>query len=297
MVTHAMALELPVLLALLLLGAFAAGFAGSLLGLGGGVFLIPFLTLPPMNVEVHTAIGASIVAVVATSTSAASHYVGEHLTNLRLAMFLEVATTLGAVSGAFVATLLGVQELTLAFAAALAYAAAYMALRSEDTARERAGATVGAGADGSGGLNLGGIYVDPEDGATYRYRVRRPAFGFGVSSFAGMVSGLLGIGGGIIKVPAMTSVMKVPMKVAVATSNFMIGVTAAASAFIYYGRGYVDPTISTVVVLGVFAGATLGSKTLARIRSRTLRVAFIPVLLAVSLLMVLRGVGIIAAGA
>ncbi len=292
-----MTLDFPVFLTLLFVGAFSAGFAGSLLGLGGGVFLIPFLTLPPMNVEVHTAIGASIVAVVATSTSAASHYVGEHLTNLRLAMFLEVATTLGAVSGALVAALLGVQELAIAFAAALAYAAAYMGLRREETARERADATVGASGEAPSRLRLAGVYVDPEDGATYRYRVRRPALGFGVSSFAGMVSGLLGIGGGIIKVPAMNTAMKVPMKVAVATSNFMIGVTAAASAFIYYGRGYVDPTISTIVVLGVFGGATLGSQALARVSSRTLRLAFVPVLLAVAVLMVLRGLGIIAAGA
>ncbi len=290
-----MALDLPILLGLLFLGAFLAGIAGSVLGLGGGVFLIPFLTLA-LGVDIHTAIGASIVAVVATSTSAASHYVREHLTNLRLAMFLEVATTLGAVSGAFVATLLGVRELALIFAVVLVYAAGYMALRHRDTARERADATVGAANPPPRGLNLGGVYVDPEDGATYRYRVRRPAFGFGISSFAGMVSGLLGIGGGIIKVPAMNSAMRVPMKVAVATSNFMIGVTASASAFIYYGKGYVDPTISTPVILGVFLGASLGTPLLGRVTSRTLRLAFVPVLLVVAVLMLLRGLGLIAPG-
>ncbi len=266
------------------------------MGLGGGVFLIPFLTFPPMNVEVHTAIGASIVAVVATSTSAASYYVRQHLTNLRLAMFLEVATTLGAVSGAFVATLLGVQELAFIFGVTLVYAAIYMTFRRQDTARERAEATIGAAEQPASGLKMDAVYVDPEDGAAYRYRVRRPALGFGISSFAGVVSGLLGIGGGIIKVPAMNSVMKIPMKVAVATSNFMIGVTAAASAFIFYGRGYVDPTVATPVILGVFVGANLGSKTLAKVSSRTLKIAFVPVLLAVAVLMVLRGLGFIAPG-
>ncbi len=280
--------------AVLLIGVFLAGFAGSLLGLGGGVFLIPLMTLPPLSLDLHTAIGASIVAVVATSASAVSRYLQEHLTNLRLALYLEVATTPGAVGGALLATTLRAGVLSLIFAAALGYAATYILLHPKETARERAQA--GAAASVASGLGLQGVYVDLEDGATYRYRVRRPAVGFAISGVAGVASGLLGIGGGVIKVPAMYSVMKVPMKVAVATSNFMVGVTAAASAFIYLGRGYIDPILSAVVIAGVFLGAKVGSRVFDEIRSRALRVILAPILLGAALLMVLKGLGILPGG-
>src|SRR2546426_1162174 len=176
-------------LLLLAVAAFLAGLAGSYLGIGGGVFLIPFMTLA-LGIDIKVAIATSLIGVIATSSGAASVYVRDHLTNLRLAMFLEVATTLGASAG------------------------------------------------------------------------------------AGVFSGLLGVGGGFIKVPAMNMLMRVPMKAAVATSNFMIGVTAAASAFIYYSQGLVNPGLAAMVIIGVFSGTNLGTRLLVRSKAADVRFLF-----------------------
>src|SRR5213083_3426663 len=265
---------LPLLEELLLLAiaAFLAGLAGSYLGIGGGVFLIPFMTLA-LSIDIKVAIATSLIGVIATSSGAASVYVRDHLTNLRLAMFLEVGTTLGAIAGAVVGILVPNVYLFLTFGVVVLYAAAAM-VRVAETAKDRAY---------RGGeeerplvkrLSLSSVYFDQEDQGVYRYRVYRPGAGFGASAAAGVFSGLLGVGGGFIKVPAMNVLMRVPMKAAVATSNFMIGVTAAASAFIYYSRGLVDPQLAAMVIIGVFSGTYLGARLLEHAKSSNVRFAF-----------------------
>src|SRR3989454_4279978 len=213
-------------LLLLALAAFFAGLGGSYLGIGGGVFLVPFMTLV-LAVDIKPPTAPSLIGVIATSSGAASVYVRDHLTNLRLAMFLEVATTIGAITGALVALLVPAVFLYVTFGAVVLYAAATM-VRVRETAKERSY---------RGGeepplvkrLSLSSVYFDQEDQAVYRYRVDRPGAGFGVSAAAGPFSRPLWVGGGVIQVPAMNILMRVPMKAAVATSNFMIGVHAAAS--------------------------------------------------------------------
>ena len=285
-----MPLGLFELVVLILGAAFLAGLAGSVLGIGGGIFLVPYLTLMPfLRLPLQEAIATSLIAVIATSSGAASVYVRDRLTNLRLGIFLEVATTFGAIVGAFVVVFVPSQVLEVAFGLVVLYASVYM-IRTREGARERA-----AIAPEQGGiverLRLSGFYFDPEDQAVYRYRVVRPAAGFGVSALAGGISGLLGVGGGFIKVPAMNVLMRVPMKVAVATSNFMIGVTAAASAFIYYSRGFVDPSVAAMVIVGVFLGTSFGTRLLVRAPARAVRFAFAALLVAVAVAFIGSGVG------
>src|SRR5436309_11173380 len=258
-------------LLLLAVAAFLAGLAGSYLGIGGGIFLIPFMTLA-LGIDIKVAIATSLIGVIATSCGAASVYVRDHLTNLRLAMFLEVATTLGAIVGAVVGLLLPGPYLFGVFAAVVVYAAAAMA-RTRETAKDRA-YQAGEESPLASRLALGSVYFDQEDQGVYRYRVERPVAGFGISATAGLFSGLLGVGGGFIKVPAMNMLMRVPMKAAVATSNFMIGVTAAASAFIYYSQGLVDPGLAAMVIIGVFSGTNLGARLLEHAKSSNVRFAF-----------------------
>src|SRR5881396_2508489 len=278
---------LPLLEELLLLAiaAFLAGLAGSYLGIGGGVFLIPFMTLA-LGMPIKVAIAVSLIGVIATSSGAASVYVRDHLTNLRLAMFLEVGTTFGAIAGAVVGILVPNVYLFLTFGVVVLYAAASM-VRVAETEKERAY---------RGGeeerplvkrLNLSSVYFDQEDQGVYRYRVERPGAGFGASAAAGVFSGLLGVGGGFIKVPAMNILMRVPMKAAVATSNFMIGVTAAASAFIYYSQGLVNPGLAAMVIIGVFTGTNLGTRLLEHSKASNVRFAFAVFLAAMGLAMLL----------
>jgi uncharacterized membrane protein YfcA len=254
----------------------AAGLVGSILGLGGGIIVVPTLTLL-LGVNIRFAIGASIVSVIATSTGAAAAYVREHLTNLRLGMLLEVATTAGALGGAYVAGAIPGHWLQRIFGILLAYVAVMMFLqpakRSHSTARPDAIAD---------GLRLHSSYFDVQQQAQVTYRVGRTWLGLLVSWLAGAISGMLGVGGGILKVPVMALGMNVPMKAATATSNFMIGVTAAASAGIYFLRGEVDPFIAAPVVLGITVGATTGSRLLGRLRTASVRRAFVVVLIIVS---------------
>jgi len=259
------------ILLILAIAAFLAGLGGSYLGVGGGVFLIPFMTLA-LSVNIKVAIATSLIGVIATSSGAASVYVRDHLTNLRLAMFLEVATTLGAIVGALVGLRVPDFYLYIVFGVVVLYAAATMA-RIRETAKERA-YQAGEESPLTKRLKLSSVYFDQEDQGVYRYRVERPVAGFGVSAAAGLFSGLLGVGGGFIKVPAMNVLMRVPMKAAVATSNFMIGVTAAASAFIYYSQGLVDPGLAAMVIIGVFSGTNLGTRLLAHAKSSNVRFLF-----------------------
>ena len=216
-------------------------------------------------------------------------YVRDHLTNLRLAMFLEVATTLGAIAGALVGLIVDPVYLYVAFAFVVLYAAATM-LRIHETAKDRA-YQPGEESPLVRRLGLSSVYFDQEDQGVYRYRVDRPGAGFGVSAAAGVFSGLLGVGGGFIKVPAMNVLMRVPMKAAVATSNFMIGVTAAASAFIYYSQGYVDPRFAAMVIIGVFSGTNLGTRLLARSKASNVRFVFAVLLGIIGIAMAARALG------
>jgi uncharacterized protein len=263
--------------------SFGAGFLGALLGLGGGMIVIPALTLL-LNIDIRLAIGASIISVIATSSGAAAAYVRDRLANLRVAMFLELGTTAGAITGAYIAGLIHPRWLYILFGLILGYSAVAM-IRGRHGARKhhRPGAL-------SRGLKLGSSYFDDAAGEEIAYEPVRPGLGLGLMYIAGAVSGLLGIGSGALKVPAMDLAMELPIKVSTATSNFMIGVTAAASAGLYFARGQIDPFIAAPVAFGVLAGAFAGSKTLGRIGNRAVRLLFVAVLIFIAAQMLYRGV-------
>jgi hypothetical protein len=273
----------PLEFALTLLGiSVAAGFFGSLVGLGGGIVVVPVLTLL-YHVDIRYAIGASIVSVIATSSGAAAAYVRERLTNLRVAMLLELGTTTGAITGAYLAGILALRWLFLVFGLVLAASAVAMIYRI----RQSPGPPVrDPWADR---LQLHGSYFDPSRRTAVPYRVARTRLGLALMYLAGILSGLLGIGSGILKVLAMDLAMRIPIKVSTATSNFMIGVTAAASAGVYFSRGDIDPFIAAPVAAGVVLGATIGSRVMPRTDSKLLRLIFVLVLLFVAGQMILRG--------
>jgi uncharacterized membrane protein YfcA len=260
----------------------AAGFLGSLAGLGGGIVVVPALTLL-YGIDIRYAIGASIVSVIATSSGAAAAYVREGMTNLRVAMLLEVGTTTGAITGAFLAGVLHGHWLYLIFGLVLAASAVAMLRQIGDSTRP---VPPDAWADR---LRLHGSYFDLLAQAEVPYRVTHSRLGLALMYIAGAISGLLGIGSGVLKVLAMDLAMRIPIKVSSATSNFMIGVTAAASAGVYFVRGDIDPFIAAPVALGVVLGATAGSRVLPKIDNRLLRIVFIVVLLAVSAQMIWKG--------
>jgi uncharacterized protein len=260
-----------------------AGVLGSLLGLGGGIIVVPALTLL-LGIDIRFAVGASIVSVIATSSGAAAAYVRERMTNLRVAMLLELATTAGAISGAYLAGVVGGRWLYLVFGVVMAISALEMLRSSHET--DLSGTPADALADR---LRLHGRYFDAARGQEVAYRVARVRLGLGLMYVAGVVSGLLGIGSGVLKVPAMDLAMRLPIKVSTATSNFMIGVTAAASAGVYFVRGDIDPFVAAPVAMGVLVGATVGSWLLGRLESRLIRIVFVVVLSWVSLEMLLKG--------
>jgi hypothetical protein len=253
-----------------------AGVLGSLLGLGGGIIVVPALTLL-LHVDIKYAIGASIVSVIATSSGAAAAYVRERMTNLRVAMVLEIATTTGALTGAFLAGLVGGRWLYVIFGVMMGYSALAMFRKPHDIAGLAAPRCRWADR-----LRLHDSYYDPAVQQEIDYRVAHTPLGMTLMYVAGIVSGLLGIGSGALKVPAMDLAMRLPIKVSTATSNFMIGVTAAASAGVYFARGDIDPFIAAPVAAGVLLGATGGSKLLGRLHSHRIRLAFVIVLLYVS---------------
>jgi uncharacterized membrane protein YfcA len=263
--------------------SLVAGFLGSLLGLGGGIIVVPALTLL-LGVDIRLAIGASIISVIATSSGAAAAYVRERLANLRVAMFLEIGTTLGAISGAYLAGIVHTRLLFILFGVLLGYSA--VAMLKKRTHSAAAAVAPNALADR---LQLHGSYYDEAIGREIPYRVTSPGLGLGLMYLAGAASGLLGIGSGALKVPAMDLAMHMPMKASTATSNFMIGVTAAASAGLYFMRGQIDPFLAGPVAAGVLVGATVGSRFLGRIGGRSIRVVFVIVLVLVSLQMLWKG--------
>ncbi len=258
--------------------ALAVGILGSMLGIGGGVLLIPLLT-GLFGIPIKNAIGASIVSVIATSSAAGAVYVGHDLSHTRLAMILEIATTLGALAGGITAVLISPNLLEGIFAAVLLYVVFSMRrLPREENAHTHPTGT------------LDTRYIDPSNGQEVVYGVDRLPAGMAASFFAGNVSGLLGIGGGIIKVPIMSLVMHMPMRAAIATSNFMIGVTAATSAVIYYQRGFIDPQIAIPTALGVLAGAQIGARIGGRVRSHRLKQIFQGLLLIFAIQMLYQAV-------
>ena len=263
--------------------ALVAGLLGSLLGLGGGIIVTPVLTLV-LGVDIRYAFGASIVSVIATSSGAAAAYVKEHMTNLRVAMLLEMGTTLGAISGAYLGGFINVRWLFVIFGVVLAASAIQMFRNGGHRAGSAAPASRWADR-----LRLHGAYYDEAEGRVVAYKVARPGVGLGLMYVAGMVSGLLGIGSGALKVPAMDLAMRLPIKVSSATSNFMIGVTAAASAGIFFARGWINPFIAAPVAAGVLIGATVGSKVLGRVHGKIIRAIFVAVLVGISFQMLLHG--------
>jgi uncharacterized membrane protein YfcA len=263
-----------------------AGTLGSLLGLGGGIIVIPALTLL-FGVDIRYAIGASIVSVIATSSGAAAAYVREGMTNLRVAMVLELATVSGAISGAFLAGRLTGRWLFIIFGSVLAYSALVMFRKRYELFPHPDALRPAPWADY---LRLHSTYYDAASGHQVPYRVVRTRVGLVLMYVAGAISGLLGIGSGSLKVPAMDLAMRLPIKVSTATSNFMIGVTAAASAGVYFMRGDIVPFIAAPVAVGVLVGAAIGSHLLGRLQSSTIRVMFVVVLLYVSLEMLMKGI-------
>jgi uncharacterized membrane protein YfcA len=257
-----------------------AGFLGALTGLGGGVVVVPALTLA-LGVDIKYAIGASLVSVIATSSGAAAAYVREGFSNIRIGMFLEIATTLGAVVGALLAGRIGTHALAIIFGMALIQSAFY-------SFKATPGSELPVESDALGRrLRLGGNY--PVDGKREEYGARNVRTGFGIMFGAGALSGLLGIGSGAVKVIAMDRAMRIPFKVSTTTSNFMIGVTAAASAGVYLSRGYIEPRVAMPVMLGVLGGALVGTKVLVHARVRTLRIVFGVVILALAIEMIVNG--------
>ena len=261
------------------LGSFLAGLLGALTGLGGGVVIVPLLTLG-FGVDFRYAVGASLVSVIATSSGAAAAYVREGFTNIRVGMFLEVATTIGALLGAYLAELVSSSTLAIVFGLVLLYSAwsasrprpQHLATTPDPIAQR---------------LRLDGSY--PTGQGERHYHVQQVPVGFGLMLGAGAISGLLGIGSGAFKVLAMDRAMGLPFKVSTTTSNFMIGVTAAASAGVYLARGYIDPGIAMPVMLGVLAGATLGARVLTRATPNALRLLFAVVIAALAVEMIYNG--------
>ncbi len=271
---------------LIFVGSLLAGVLGSLVGLGGGVMIVPMLTLI-FGFPIPFAIGASIISVIATSSGAAAAYVRDRLTNLRVGMFLELATTVGAISGAFLAGLLAPGLLGVIFGVILLVSAAPLVFKIGEELPQ--GVKNDRWADA---LGLASSYPDHKLGREVPYQVTHTPLGLAMMYVAGLISGLLGIGSGTFKVVAMDTVMRLPLKVSTTTSNLMIGVTAAASAGIYFSRGDIPPLIAAPVALGVLLGALIGARLLLHLSNKILRLIFLPIIVLAALEMILHGLSI-----
>ena len=263
-------------------GSMVAGLLGALTGLGGGVVLVPLLTLF-FNVDIRYAVGASLVSVIATSSGAAAAYVKEGFSNIRIGMFLEIATTLGALLGAYLAARVSGGTIAIIFGCVLLYSAYFSGRPRTKLASDQIPDPLATR------LRMNGSFPDAE--GTRHYFVRRVPAGFGLMFGAGALSGLLGIGSGAVKVLAMDQAMRIPFKVSTTTSNFMIGVTAAASAGVYLSRGYIDPGLSMPVMLGVLAGSLLGTRILVKTETKWLRLVFAAIILLLGAQMLYKGLG------
>lgn len=266
--------------------SFLTGVLGAILGLGGGILLVPILTLA-FGLDIRYAVGASVVAVIATSSGAALAYLRDRLTNVRIGMLLLLGATAGTLTGAMLSGWVEARWLYLLFGLLMFYTALAMY-------RSRHGELSLPGPDDalSRRLGLGGQYYDQALGRHVAYQPRRTLSGVAALFLAGILGGLLGIGGGAFNVLAMDQLMRLPLKVASATSNFLIGVAAAASAAVYLSRGQVEPSVAAPVALGVLAGAVLGARLMVRLQSRTIRLVFVPILLWVAAQMFWKGWGL-----
>lgn len=275
-------MTLEIFTILLFFGAILAGFLGSLTGLGGGVVVIPLLTLG-FGVDMRYAIGAALVTSIASSSGAAAAYIKEGITNVRIGMFLEIATTTGAVGGALIAMYLDKKYIAIIFGCVLIFSAIRnMSKKAQNIDYSAPGDKLGEI------LKLNGTYPSPE--GPIKYNVHNVAGGYSLMTLAGVLSGLLGIGSGALKVLAMDTAMRIPFKVSTTTSNFMVGVTAAASAVIYLQRGYIDPGLAMPIVVGVLLGAFFGSKLLPKINVKKLRLIFSVVIFFLAVLMMYNGI-------
>lgn len=266
---------------LVALGSLLAGFLGALTGLGGGVVVVPMLALL-FHVDIRYAIGASLVSVIATSSGAAAAYVREGFSNIRIGMFLETATTVGAVVGAAIALHVSGSAIAIVFGLVLLYSAFLSSRHRAEHGPELKSSKL------AQTLKLGGTY--PTTAGKQAYNVTGVPAGYSLMFGAGVLSGLLGIGSGAVKVLAMDQAMKIPFKVSTTTSNFMIGVTAAASAGLYLNRGYIAPGITMPVMLGVLAGSMMGARVLVKANVKALRYLFAAVIMVLGVEMIFNGV-------
>ncbi len=266
---------------ILFIGAIAAGLVGSLTGLGGGVVLIPLLTLG-FDVDIRYAVGAALVASIATSSGAAAAYIKEGITNIRIGMFLEIATTTGAIAGALIAMYISTHLVAVVFGVVLLFSAGMSMRKKNNNIRSDKQSLLAAK------LKLNGSYYDHQEKISYN--VFNVIGGYAMMTLAGVISGLLGIGSGALKVLAMDTVMKIPFKVSTTTSNFMIGVTAAASAVVYLQRGYIAPGIAMPVVVGVLGGSFVGSKVLVKADTKKLRLFFSVIITLLAMQMIYNGI-------
>lgn len=265
---------------IVLAGSFLAGLVGSLTGLGGGVIIIPLLTLA-LGVDIHYAIGASLISVIATSSGSAAAYVKEGITNIRIGMFLEIATTISAIFGAVITVYINPSYIAIIFGLILLFSAVMMVRKKIDHSNTDTTSKL------ANFFRLNGSYPTAE--GVQQYGVHHVMGGFVMMFFAGIISGLLGIGSGALKVVAMDNIMRLPFKVSTTTSNFMMGVTAAASAVVYLHRGQIDPGIAMPVTLGVLCGATIGAKILVRTKTDKLKAVFAVVVVFLALQMIYNG--------
>jgi uncharacterized membrane protein YfcA len=275
-------LDIQLLTLILFAGAVCAGLLGALTGLGGGVIVIPLLTLG-LGFDMRYAVGTALITSIATSSGAATAYIREGITNIRIGMFLEIATTLGAVCGAMVAIYLPTGFIAVIYGVVLVFSAA-MIVRKKNAD----GNVAAPDSPLAKRLKLNGTY--PTANGTVSYKVRKVMGGFSMMGLAGILSGILGIGSGALKVLAMDTVMKIPFKVSTTTSNFMVGVTAAASAVIYLQRGYIDPGLALPVIPGVLTGAFFGSKILMKANVKILRIIFAILICFLSIQMIYNGI-------
>lgn len=280
-------MELEVFTLMLFVGAMFAGLLGSLTGLGGGVVVIPLLTLGfrlfGVEIDMRYAIGAALVTSIASSSGAAAAYIKEGITNTRIGMFLEIATTTGAVLGAIIAMWMDKKWIAIIFGCVLIFSAIRSVMKKED------GVDFNAPGDKLGEkLKLNGSY--PTKDGVVNYKVHNVVGGYSLMTLAGVLSGLLGIGSGALKVLAMDTTMKIPFKVSTTTSNFMVGVTAAASAVVYLQRGYIDPGLALPIVVGVLFGAYIGSKILPKANVKKLRLLFSVVIFFLAISMMYNGI-------
>jgi len=261
----------------------AAAIVGSMLGLGGGVFLVPLFTLF-FGVDQKLAIGASAVAVVTNSVVGSSVHLRSRFTNLRLAMLLQVPTASGATVGALIGASAPERFVNALFGAVLTYAAVSMAFQRQ--------AAIAGTEDTPDPWHLGAEYLDPATKQVVHYVPMRVRLGMGVSGVAGVISGMLGVGGGVIQVPAMNLLMRVPVKAAAGTSAFMVGITSVATAFVYYSRDKIDPTVVVPAMIGIFVGSQAGSRLTRRVRAQRLVLLFVLVLLYLGGSLLLKSAGV-----